>query len=86
MRWPYLEEGKRAWQREAVELKVWRDKGSDPLPAGLVQLEGYLERLALPQGTLVIFDRRTGGRSLSQRVRFLSRKTASGRPVTILRA
>ena len=86
MRWPYLEEGKRAWQHEAVELKVWRDKGSDPLPAGLVQLEGYLERLAQPQRTLVIFDRRTGGRSLSQRVRFLSRKTASGRPVTILRA
>jgi hypothetical protein len=36
VRWPYQTlDGKRGWQREALELKVWRDRESDPLDAGL---------------------------------------------------
>jgi hypothetical protein len=46
-----------------IELKVWRDpcgiceaaRSSDPLGKGLVQLEGYLARLGLETGWLVIF-------------------------------
>jgi hypothetical protein len=36
-------------QRWAVELKVWRDGRPDPLPEGLRQLAGYLERLGLDE-------------------------------------
>jgi hypothetical protein len=86
LRWPYQEGGKRAWQREAIELKVWRDKQADPLPEGLKQLDEYLARLELPHGALVIFDRRSNRRAQGQRGRFLSRRTASGRAVTVLRA
>ncbi len=86
VRWPYDEGGKRAWQMEAVELKVWRDKQADPLVKGLVQLDEYLTRLSLSHGALVIFDRRTTRRPMAQRVRFLAKKTATGRPVTVLRA
>lgn len=67
----------------AIELKVWRDGGRDPLTAGLVQLDAYLERLGLSSGWLVIFDRR------SARVPgavFGSAVTASGRAVEVLRA
>ncbi|KYF86592.1 hypothetical protein BE20_28545 [Sorangium cellulosum] len=32
VRWPHTgEDGKRAWQREAIELKVWRAGERDPL-------------------------------------------------------
>ena len=37
-----------------IEIKVWRDRRSDPLAAGLVQLERYLARLGLESGWLVI--------------------------------
>src|SRR5262249_20072573 len=48
VRWPYRDAGGgRAWQREALELKVWRDKTKDPLAKGLEQLDGYLEKTGL---------------------------------------
>lgn len=48
VRWPYTgADGKRAWQFEAAELKVWRPGKPDPLPVGLRQLDEYLDRLAL---------------------------------------
>ncbi|MBI4600602.1 MAG: ATP-binding protein [Planctomycetes bacterium] len=59
VRWPYkLPSGERKWQREAVELKVWRQGKPDPRKDGLAQLEMYLERMGLDRGHLVIFDRR----------------------------
>ncbi len=59
VRWPYhIASGEKRWQREALELKVWRQGRPDPLPEGLGQLESYLTRLGLSQGYLVIFDRR----------------------------
>jgi len=42
----------------ALELKVRTDK-KNPLGEGLDQLAGYLRRLGLDHGTLIIFDRRT---------------------------
>jgi hypothetical protein len=59
VRWPVVGEGgRRSWQREALELKVWRTGEKDPLPKGLSQLDGYLARLGLEEGVLVLFDRR----------------------------
>ena len=45
--------------RHALELKVWRDGQKDPLAKGLEQIDGYLERLGLLGGTLVLFDARS---------------------------
>ncbi len=89
VRWPYRNRaGKRAVQREALELKVWRDrdKRGDPLGAGLVQLDGYLGRLGLDRGVLVIFDAREAADPVEERTRFEEVVTASGRKVTLLRA
>jgi DNA polymerase III delta prime subunit len=87
IRWPYQDAaGKRAWQREAVELKVWRAGKSDPLAEGLRQLDAYLKRLDLNHGTLVVFDRRPAAPPLPDRVAFASDRTPSGHPVTVLRA
>ncbi|GAA2737380.1 AAA family ATPase [Actinocorallia aurantiaca] len=46
----------RTEQWEAVELKVHRRGRPDPTTRGLIQLDGYLNRLGLSQGTLVVFD------------------------------
>lgn len=63
IRWPYRE-GVERW---AVELKVWRDGRSDPLPHGLKQLGSYLDRLGLDRGTLIIFDGRKAAEPLPGR-------------------
>jgi len=75
-------------QREAIELKVWRDrdKKGDPLAGGLVQIDAYLTRLDLSRGVLVIFDARAGAAPVEVRTRFEKAVTASGRKVTVLRA
>jgi hypothetical protein len=87
LRWPYRgADSLRAWQREALELKVWRDKTKDPLPKGLAQLDGYLERIGLDTGVLVIFDRRDGAEDIETRTRFEQTVTPAGRTVTLLRA
>jgi len=83
VRWPYrAPDGSRAVQRRAIEIKVWRPGQKDPLPKGLEQLDGYLARLRLKQGVLVIFDRR---RKNAPPPRFLDAKTPSGRVVHLLR-
>jgi hypothetical protein len=87
VRWPYLDAaGKQRWQREAVELKVWRKGEIDPLAKGLTQLDGYLDRLGLDTGTLVLFDRRPGAAPVAERTRFEEATSPSGRAVTVLRA
>jgi hypothetical protein len=86
VRWPHAAaDGTRAVQREALELKVWRDGGKDPLPNGLAQLDRYLERLDLPTGVLVIFDRRKEAGDPEERTRFEAAVTPAGRDVTVLR-
>jgi hypothetical protein len=80
IRWPDVEPGeKRAVQRAAMELKVWRDrdKKGDPLPKGLVQLD---------EGALVIFDLRSAALPVDERTRIEEARTPSGRRATVLRA
>jgi hypothetical protein len=87
VRWPYEDaEGKRALQREAIELKVWRDKQVDPLKRGLEQLDDYLHKTGLEAGVLVIFDRRKDAKSIEKRTKFKPVKTPSKKRVLLLRA
>ena len=86
VRWPVQDgQGKRTWQREAIELKVRADGRPDPLERGLRQLDGYLQDLGLDDGVLVLFDRRTDAPSLGERAGFEEAETPSGRLVTVLR-
>ncbi|WP_218026722.1 ATP-binding protein [Nocardia inohanensis] len=87
IRQPYTTpDGRRAEQREALELKVWRDKQKDPLPDGLAQLDGYLDRMSLSTGVLVIFDRRPDAAAITARTTFSEATTPTSRTVTVLRA
>ena len=86
VRWPLAgPDGRPASQELAIELKAWRPKAKDPLAEGLVQLEEYLDRLGLEEGTLVIFDRRPDAPPPEDRTRFEEARTAKGRRVTVLR-
>jgi hypothetical protein len=87
IRWPYqTPAGKRAVQRQGLELKVWREREPDPLAVGLAQLDGYLDRLSLDTGVLVIFDRRPEAAPIAQRTSFEKATSPSRRPITVLRA
>ena len=55
IRWPLASNRS---QRFAIELKVWRKGAADPREVGIDQLCGYLTRLDLESGTLIIFDQR----------------------------
>jgi hypothetical protein len=84
--WPWTDaQGKRQVQRDAIELKVWRTGRKDPLAEGLVQLDGYLERLGLSDGVLMIFDRRVPAPPLEERVREELAVTATGKRVRVWR-
>ncbi len=54
-------------QREALELKVWRDRKGDPLKDGRKQLAGYLKKLGLDHGTLIIFNCRSDAPPFEER-------------------
>lgn len=87
LRWPHLDlEGRRQWQREALELKVWAAGRPDPLGRGMVQIDGYLASLGLEEGWLVLFDRRPDASPFEERIRFEQATTASGRRISVLRA
>jgi hypothetical protein len=87
VRWPHTTPtGKHAWQREAIEMKVWREGKRDPLDEGLTQLDGYLDRLDLDTGALVIFDRRPQAAPVAERTAFTQATSPSGRIITVLRA
>lgn len=87
IRQPYTgPDGCRAWQREALELKVWRDNAKDPLAEGLTQLDGYLDRVDLDTGVLVVFDRRTTAAPITERTGFIETSSPAGRSITLLRA
>lgn len=87
IRQPYRDnDGTRAEQREAIEIRVWAGHHGDPLAEVLAQLDGYLHRLALDTGTLVIFDRRPVAKPIPERTEYGTARTPSGRTVTLLRA
>ncbi len=69
-----------------IELKVWRTDQADPLKKGLVQLEGYLNRLKQSSGWLVIFDRRKNIPALEDRLTTEPAITASGHQLVVIRA
>jgi hypothetical protein len=70
----------------AMELKVWREGRPDPLPSGLVQLDGYLDGLGLPTGWLVIFDERPVAGPVAVRTRHEVVRSPAGRELTIIYA
>ncbi len=85
--WPYTDAaGKRHVQREAIELKVWRDGRKDPLTEGLLQIERYLDKVGLDHGVLILFDRRADAAPLEERTHEEAATTAKGRPIRVLRA
>lgn len=87
LKWPYSDsKGKRHWQQEAFELKVWRDGRPDPLVEGLSQLDTYLTQCSLDRGHLVLFDRRSQVAEVDVRTRFEQHQSPSGRAITVLRA
>ncbi len=80
IRWPRPEIGFDRW---AIELKVWRDNTvGDPVAQGKDQLVGYLERLGLETGTLMVFDCRSDAAPLPGR---MSREevTHKGRQIVV---
>ncbi len=86
VRWPVLDRvGQRQWQREALELKVWRDKQPDPAAQGLAQLDGYLQRLGLARGFLILFDRRAAAAELAERISTTVVQSPAGHPITVWR-
>nr|WP_261559230.1 AAA family ATPase [Frankia tisae] len=87
VRWPHTTpNGRRRWQREAFELKVRRTGEADPLHRGLAQLDGYLDRLGLDHGILVIFDTRSEAPPIAERTVTTTITSPAGRTVTLLRA
>jgi hypothetical protein len=67
-----------------IEIKVQRDDGRDQLRRGLDQIEGYLARLGLETGWLVIFDRRQQALPIAERLRSQPHQTEAGRQVTVI--
>ena len=68
-----------------MELKVWRDGERNPLPAGLEQLDAYLNGLQLDTGWLVIFDQRSGLSDISERTTTETATTPAGRVIMVIR-
>ena len=73
-------------EREAIELKVWRNKKRDLKGEGLAQLGEYLGRLGLNRGFLIIFDRRSDASPIDERIAFEEVRTPDDQHVTLLRA
>lgn len=69
-----------------IELKVQRDDRRNQLKNGLIQLDGYLARLGLEFGWLVIFDRRQQAAPLEERLRSECHQTAGGRRIEVIYA
>ncbi len=72
-----------------IELKVWRDGRKDPLDEGLLQLDGYLQRLTgngpKVRGWLVIFDQRSGQPEIEDRTKAREVVSPAGFAVVVIR-
>ncbi|WP_239310243.1 MULTISPECIES: ATP-binding protein [unclassified Frankia] len=85
IRWPHTTpDGTRHVQREAAELKVWREGRPNPLNQGLKQLDRYLDRLGLGSGTLLIFDQRPDAPDIDKRTALTTTTSPTGRTITLL--
>jgi hypothetical protein len=67
-----------------IEIKVQRDDGRDQLKRGLEQIDGYLARLGLTTGWLVIFDRRQQVLPIAERLRSDLHQTEAGREIMVI--
>ncbi len=67
-----------------IEIKVQRDDRRNQLVRGLDQIDGYLARLGLDSGWLVIFDRREDVRPIEERLRSELHSTEQGRQITVI--
>ncbi len=74
-------------ERLAIEVKTWRDtdRSADPAIEGMKQLDGYLARLGLAKGWLVLFDQRSRAAPLPERMKRERLTTASGRQIDLVR-
>ncbi|MCP4663573.1 MAG: hypothetical protein GY856_49950 [bacterium] len=82
IRWP-LPSGQ--IERWALELEVWRDSTRvDPVRKGCEQLAGYLARLGLDEGTLIVFDGRSDATPLPDRCSE-EEVVEKGRRITVLK-
>ncbi|MFC5180509.1 ATP-binding protein [Actinomadura harenae] len=87
LRRPYTDEqGRRAIQRAAFELRVHRSDADYPNPYSLDQLDGYLDSLGLDTGTLIVFDRRKSAPPVAERTTVESVESTAGRKITLVRA
>ncbi|RMI47504.1 ATP-binding protein [Actinomadura harenae] len=87
VRKPHLDEqGRRAVQLSAFELKVRTDKSGDQVDKGLAQLDGYLDSLGLDTGTLIVFDRRGSAAPIVDRTSIGRSTSPSGRVITLIHA
>lgn len=68
-----------------IELKVWRENRSDPIKAGLEQLDRYLAGLGLDTGWLVIFDQRPGLPPIAERTATEQATTMGDRQIVVIR-
>ena len=67
-----------------IEIKVQRDDRRNQLVRGLEQIDGYLARLGLGFGWLVIFDRRANVLNIEDRLRTEIHKSEQGREITVI--
>jgi type II secretory pathway predicted ATPase ExeA len=67
-----------------IELKVQRDDGRNQLANGLTQIDGYLARLGLDFGWLVIFDQRQAMPPIEQRLKAEQHRTDRGRTIEVI--
>ncbi|MBK5968411.1 MULTISPECIES: ATP-binding protein [Thiorhodovibrio] len=68
-----------------IELKVWRPGSTDPLNAGLAQIDQYLAGLGLDSGWLVIFDRRPDQPPIAERTNSTPARSPGGRRIQVIR-
>ena len=68
-------------------MKTWRDsdKVGDPTRDGLAQLDGYLARIGVGRGWLLLFDQRTKAAPLPERLRRERVPRVGGRAVELVR-
>ena len=74
-------------ERLGIEVKTWRDadKAKDPTIDGLTQLDGYLARIGVGEGWLVLFDQRKSAPASPERQAVETVTTAGGRRVKVVR-
>ncbi len=74
-------------EKLGIEVKTWCDsnKAGDPAIEGLPQLDGYLARIGVARGWLLLFDQRKKVAPLPERMRRERVTTESGRQVDLVR-